>query len=220
VLVEAGAASGREPSEIVELRSYLSQFLKEKGQSLSAEDEGPFPFRLLHFRRTFVEKIFQNFLVEGEILTSEPGASGCWRPRIRAWARSSRVAFNQSRFPGWSDLSSIVTTMYRARFSWVSTLWTWNFQVRGVVSVLPCLPRFPLAPLLGSRAAISVIWVAIWAIWLRVNSQLFARGRFRYSIKTSGLEHFPVALDSGSNARQHPVSSLRREAIGASSGSR
>ena len=32
--------------------------------------------------------------------------SGCWRLRIRAWARSSRVAFNQSRFPGWSDLSS------------------------------------------------------------------------------------------------------------------
>jgi len=31
VLVEAGAASGREPSEIVELRSYVSQFLKEKG---------------------------------------------------------------------------------------------------------------------------------------------------------------------------------------------
>jgi hypothetical protein len=24
--------------------------------------------------------------------------SGCWRLRIRAWARSSRVAFNQSRF--------------------------------------------------------------------------------------------------------------------------
>jgi hypothetical protein len=33
-------------------------------------------------------------------------ASGCWRLRIRTWARSSRVAFNQSRFPGWSDLSS------------------------------------------------------------------------------------------------------------------
>jgi putative SOS response-associated peptidase YedK len=33
-------------------------------------------------------------------------ASGCWRLRILAWARSSRVAFNQSRFPGWSDLSS------------------------------------------------------------------------------------------------------------------
>src|SRR5437868_1420174 len=56
VLVEAGAASGREPSGIVELRSYLSQFLKQTGRSLRAEDEGSFPFRLLHFRRTFVEK--------------------------------------------------------------------------------------------------------------------------------------------------------------------
>ena len=58
VLVEAGAASGREPSDVVELRSYLSQFLKETAQSLNAEDESPFPFRLLHFRRTFVEKMF------------------------------------------------------------------------------------------------------------------------------------------------------------------
>ncbi len=58
VLVEAGAASGREPSEMLELRSYLSQFLKQTGRSLGAEDEGPFPFRLLHFRRTFVEKMF------------------------------------------------------------------------------------------------------------------------------------------------------------------
>jgi hypothetical protein len=33
-------------------------------------------------------------------------ASGCRRRRIRAWARSSRVAFNQSHFPGWSGLSS------------------------------------------------------------------------------------------------------------------
>ena len=58
VLVEAGAASGREPSEMVELRSYLSQFLKQTGRSLGAGDEGSFPFRLLHFRRTFVEKMF------------------------------------------------------------------------------------------------------------------------------------------------------------------
>jgi hypothetical protein len=58
VLVEAGAASGREPSEIVHLRSYLGQFLNETGRSIGAEDEGSFPFRLLHFRRTFVEKMF------------------------------------------------------------------------------------------------------------------------------------------------------------------
>lgn len=58
VLVEAGTASGREPSTVVELRSYLSRFLNEKGPSLGAEDEGSFSMRLLHFRRTFVEKMF------------------------------------------------------------------------------------------------------------------------------------------------------------------
>ena len=58
VLLEAGAASGREPSTVVELCSYLGQFLEETQTSLGAEDEGRFPLRLLHFRRTFVEKMF------------------------------------------------------------------------------------------------------------------------------------------------------------------
>lgn len=58
VLLEAGTASGREPSTIVDLRSYLGQYLGEKKQSLGAEDEGQFSLRLLHFRRTFVEKMF------------------------------------------------------------------------------------------------------------------------------------------------------------------
>jgi Nucleotidyl transferase AbiEii toxin, Type IV TA system len=58
VLLEAGTASGREPRTDVELRSYLSEFIKETGVSLGAEDEGPFSMPLLHFRRTFVEKMF------------------------------------------------------------------------------------------------------------------------------------------------------------------
>ena len=58
VLLEAGAASGREPTEEIELRSYLSEFLESQGMSLGADDEGAFPMRLLHFRRTFVEKLF------------------------------------------------------------------------------------------------------------------------------------------------------------------
>lgn len=58
VLLEAGAASGREPTANVELRSYLGQFLQENGATLGAEDEVSFPMRLLHFRRTFVEKLF------------------------------------------------------------------------------------------------------------------------------------------------------------------
>ena len=58
VLVEAGTASGREPIATVELRSYLGEFLTERGISLGAEDECGVPMRLLHFRRTFVEKLF------------------------------------------------------------------------------------------------------------------------------------------------------------------
>jgi hypothetical protein len=58
VLLEAGAASGREPTSVIELRSYLSQFMKATNVSMGAEDEGAFPMRLLHFRRTFVEKMF------------------------------------------------------------------------------------------------------------------------------------------------------------------
>jgi len=40
------------------LQSYVGQFLEETGTNLGAEDEGPFEMRLLHFRRTFVEKMF------------------------------------------------------------------------------------------------------------------------------------------------------------------
>jgi hypothetical protein len=58
VFLEAGTASGREPTSEVELRSYLSEFLAETDVSLGTEDEGSFTLRLLHFRRTFVEKMF------------------------------------------------------------------------------------------------------------------------------------------------------------------
>jgi hypothetical protein len=58
VLVEAGTAIGREPTATIELSSYLATFLREVGLSLDAEDEAPFAMRLLHFRRTFVEKLF------------------------------------------------------------------------------------------------------------------------------------------------------------------
>jgi Nucleotidyl transferase AbiEii toxin, Type IV TA system len=58
VFVEAGTASGREPTERVKIQSYVAQFLSETGTSLGADDEAPFEMRLLHFRRTFVEKMF------------------------------------------------------------------------------------------------------------------------------------------------------------------
>ena len=58
VLLEAGTASGREPTMVQTLRSYVAQFLEETNTSLGAEDEASFEMRLLHFRRTFVEKLF------------------------------------------------------------------------------------------------------------------------------------------------------------------
>jgi hypothetical protein len=58
VLVEAGTASGREPTETKTLSSLVGQFMKETGGSVGAEDEAGFELRLLHFRRTFVEKMF------------------------------------------------------------------------------------------------------------------------------------------------------------------
>lgn len=58
VLLESGTASGREPTSIVPLRSYVAEFLQATKVTLGAEDETEFSLRLLHFRRTFVEKMF------------------------------------------------------------------------------------------------------------------------------------------------------------------
>lgn len=58
VLLEAGIASGRQPTSTRSLSSYLAQFLTSTGISLHATDEQPFSMQLLHFRRTFVEKMF------------------------------------------------------------------------------------------------------------------------------------------------------------------
>lgn len=58
VLLESGSASGREPTVDVMLSSYLAQYLRETGTTLGTDDESPFLMRLLHFRRTFVEKLF------------------------------------------------------------------------------------------------------------------------------------------------------------------
>lgn len=57
MLLEAGTASGREPAATVEINSYLGRFLSNAGVRRGAEDEALLPMRLLHFRRTFVEKL-------------------------------------------------------------------------------------------------------------------------------------------------------------------
>ena len=58
VLVETMIASGRAPTERRSLVSFIGEFLRDTGMSLGCEDELPFEMLLLHFRRTFVEKLF------------------------------------------------------------------------------------------------------------------------------------------------------------------
>jgi hypothetical protein len=58
VRIEAGTASGTEPTVDVSLNSYIGLYLNAANISLEVEDEQPFAMRLLHFRRTFVEKMF------------------------------------------------------------------------------------------------------------------------------------------------------------------
>ncbi len=73
VLVEAGTAGGRQPTAQIALHSYVGQFLSESSLSLGTDDEGPFTMRLLHFRRTFVEKLFA---IHGKVeILKETGTS-------------------------------------------------------------------------------------------------------------------------------------------------
>jgi predicted nucleotidyltransferase component of viral defense system len=58
ILLEMGIRSGNYPIEPVHLSSFLSDFLRERDQTFGAEDESTFSMMLLHFKRTFVEKLF------------------------------------------------------------------------------------------------------------------------------------------------------------------
>lgn len=58
VLVEAGIQSGNYPVETRTIRSLVGDYLERQGRQDIAEDTGGFDLRVLHFRRTFVEKMF------------------------------------------------------------------------------------------------------------------------------------------------------------------
>lgn len=58
VRLEAGIQSGRQPTDVIDLNSIVAEFLLEQGQGGVADDLQPFEMTLLHFRRTFVEKLF------------------------------------------------------------------------------------------------------------------------------------------------------------------
>lgn len=58
VLLEVGTSSGREPSVTRSIQSFVSQFLMERDLGMGTVNERAFSMRLLHFRRTFLEKLF------------------------------------------------------------------------------------------------------------------------------------------------------------------
>jgi hypothetical protein len=58
VRLEPGVQSGTFPTEIVPITSLVAQFLHEQGQADIADDTSGFDMTLLHYRRTFVEKLF------------------------------------------------------------------------------------------------------------------------------------------------------------------
>ena len=58
VRLEPGIQSGSFPTEVVPITSLVGQFLQEQGRGDMAEDLVGFDMTLLHFRRTFVEKMF------------------------------------------------------------------------------------------------------------------------------------------------------------------
>ena len=66
ILLEMGIRSGNYPTQLVELSSFLTDFLRKTDNTLGAEDESTFPMMLLHFKRTFVEKLFaiHNYIEE------------------------------------------------------------------------------------------------------------------------------------------------------------
>ena len=58
VRLEPGIQSGSFPTETVPINSLVAQFLSEQDQAGMAEDLAGFDMVLLHYRRTFVEKLF------------------------------------------------------------------------------------------------------------------------------------------------------------------
>ena len=58
VLLEAGIQSGTFPTEDREIHSLLAELLINQGVRLDTDELDPFILPLLHFRRTFVEKLY------------------------------------------------------------------------------------------------------------------------------------------------------------------
>jgi hypothetical protein len=57
VMVEAGIRGGPHPTEVMSLRSFAAEYLSSRGLDTLSDDLMPFDMTLLHYRRTYVEKL-------------------------------------------------------------------------------------------------------------------------------------------------------------------
>jgi Nucleotidyl transferase AbiEii toxin, Type IV TA system len=58
IQLEPGVQGGDLPSQIMSVHSYIAQTLDETGINLNADDVAAFEIHVLHFSRTFIEKLF------------------------------------------------------------------------------------------------------------------------------------------------------------------
>lgn len=73
ICLAAGIGSGREPIARVSIRSLLAEYLDEARLGIASVDCDDFVMHLLHYRRTFVEKLFAiHAAVEGRVGSGEP----------------------------------------------------------------------------------------------------------------------------------------------------
>jgi Nucleotidyl transferase AbiEii toxin, Type IV TA system len=75
VILEVGIQSGLFPTEVRNIRSLLAEFLESRGFGNLSEDMTPFALTILHYRLTFVEKLFalhdkvtRGMVIEGKSL--------------------------------------------------------------------------------------------------------------------------------------------------------
>lgn len=58
ILIESGVRGGTIPTVTREIESEIGRFLRDNDHAHIADDTQPFTIKVLHFRRTFVEKLF------------------------------------------------------------------------------------------------------------------------------------------------------------------
>ncbi len=58
IQLEPGVQGGDLPNERLDVRSYVAEAIELRGATVGCEDESAFGLRVLHFSRTFLEKLF------------------------------------------------------------------------------------------------------------------------------------------------------------------